>query len=370
MEKKLVTVATHSFERAELLRTLLESEGIQVITERVNLLGGTFKGGERIRVMESDLERAMKLVESAYYQMVRDEHVPMRKRGGVRILIPLDFKRDVQDLCQMGFDLAAKTNGSLMFVHVYYSPIVTGMPFSNSFAYDVDLAGSVREIAEEAKVKMETFVAGLRTQIKAGKYPEIPINFELLGGLAEDEIIAFCEEYRPHTILMKCSERKEGDRLGSVAAEVMSRASVPVFALPGGNINLNIQKKIHLMYLTHFDEHDFVSFDKLMRFLSPFDICFSLVHFSKKEDDRLDSLRLQGMKEAFIKRYGSNCEVDTHIEIVADVACAIEKFVKDKGIDVVSFTTKRRNVFARFFLSGLSDEMIARAKIPSLVFHS
>ena len=57
MEDKLVTLAIHTFEKAQMLKMILESEGIEVYIHNVNQIQPVISAGVRVRIKESDLAR-------------------------------------------------------------------------------------------------------------------------------------------------------------------------------------------------------------------------------------------------------------------------------------------------------------------------
>ena len=56
MEDKLVTLAIHTFEKAQILKTILETEGIEVYIHNVNQIQPVVSAGVRVRIKESDLK--------------------------------------------------------------------------------------------------------------------------------------------------------------------------------------------------------------------------------------------------------------------------------------------------------------------------
>ena len=49
MEDKLVTLAIHTFEKAQILKTILETEGIEVYIHNVNQIQPVVSAGVRVR---------------------------------------------------------------------------------------------------------------------------------------------------------------------------------------------------------------------------------------------------------------------------------------------------------------------------------
>ena len=61
---RLITVAIHTYDKAVALRSLLESEGIKVTLQNVNLEHPTVSSGIRVRILESDLPLALRIIEN------------------------------------------------------------------------------------------------------------------------------------------------------------------------------------------------------------------------------------------------------------------------------------------------------------------
>ena len=48
-DEKLVTVAIHTYEKAQILKSILESEGIPTVIHGINLIEPTIAGSVRVR---------------------------------------------------------------------------------------------------------------------------------------------------------------------------------------------------------------------------------------------------------------------------------------------------------------------------------
>ena len=61
MEDKLVTLAILTYTKAQILKNVLENEGIETYIHNVNQIQPVVSSGVRLRIKESDLPRALKL---------------------------------------------------------------------------------------------------------------------------------------------------------------------------------------------------------------------------------------------------------------------------------------------------------------------
>lgn len=93
MEDKLVTLAILTYSKAQILKNVLESEGIEAYIHNVNLIQPVISSGVRIRIKESDLPRALKIIESSTWLAddVVKEQVPDNHHREKKILVPVDF---------------------------------------------------------------------------------------------------------------------------------------------------------------------------------------------------------------------------------------------------------------------------------------
>ena len=65
MEDKLITLSILTYSKAQILKSVLESEGIESYIHNVNLIQPVISSGVRVRIKESDLPRALKIIESS-----------------------------------------------------------------------------------------------------------------------------------------------------------------------------------------------------------------------------------------------------------------------------------------------------------------
>lgn len=94
MEEKLVTLAILTYSKAQILKNVLENEGIEACIHNVNLIQPVISSGVRIRIRESDLPRALKIIESSAWlaeDVVNEEKT--EEKHGKQVLIPVDFFR-------------------------------------------------------------------------------------------------------------------------------------------------------------------------------------------------------------------------------------------------------------------------------------
>ena len=63
MSDKLVTLAIRTYQRAQMIKTVLEEHGIETIIHNLNLEHPEMAVGVRVRIKEKDLPQALAIVE-------------------------------------------------------------------------------------------------------------------------------------------------------------------------------------------------------------------------------------------------------------------------------------------------------------------
>ena len=91
MEDKLVTLAILTYTKAQILKNVLENEGIETYIHNVNQIQPVVSSGVRLRIKESDLPRALKITESSTWlsESIVGEKEPKVKDKSNKILIPV-----------------------------------------------------------------------------------------------------------------------------------------------------------------------------------------------------------------------------------------------------------------------------------------
>src|SRR6056297_669483 len=253
MEEHFVTIAIHNYQRAEILRTRLEAEGIKCYLKNVNLIHSSISGGVKVRVNSSDLEKALRIVEKMSEQFRQDEKESDETdyKNVQKILVPIDFSDYSVNACRYAIGLAERLNAEIKLLHVYYNPIINSMPLTDTYYYQVNMDEIIREIEIRAKERMEKFYQQIKSQIKEQGLSNVRIDYALIRGITHEEILMQSQEYDPDVIIVGTRGHGEqpGDLIGGVTRKIMEKASVPVLAIPEGSQYKGISN-INIMYVT------------------------------------------------------------------------------------------------------------------------
>ena len=124
MEDKLITLAILTYSKAQILQSVLENEGIESYIHNVNLIQPVISSGVRVRIKESDLPQALKIIESSSWlsSEILQEEKP-EPASAPYVLIPVDFSTYSLKACDFGFHMAAKMKVDVVLLHVHFTPI-------------------------------------------------------------------------------------------------------------------------------------------------------------------------------------------------------------------------------------------------------
>lgn len=370
MEDKLVTLAIHTYEKAQILKTLLETEGIDVYIHNVNQIQPMVSAGVRVRIKESDLPHALRIIEDSNWldESPKEENTEVKQK---KILIPVDFSDYSIKACEIGINYAHQVKGELMIMHAYFSPYFpTAIPIGDSLAYQVSEEESVHQILKRVQADMDNLCNLIKRKMESGELPKVKYNYILREGLPEEEIIAYSKEYHPTLIIMgtRGKSQKEMDLIGSVTGEVFEANKIPVLAIPENTPFKNLKEIKNVAFATSFNQRDLVIFDKFMELIKEYDFNIHIFNVSTSRDE-WNEIRLTGVSEYFKKQY-PKASISHTVLADGDLLLAIEKFVRDKQIDVIALSTQRRNILARMFNPSIARKMLFHTDTPLLIMHS
>ncbi len=365
--EKMVTVAIHTYEKAQILKSILESEGIPTVIHGIKMIDPVIPGNVRVRINEADLPRALQVIEKVDFTSVvnKEQEREIRKE----ILVPVDFSEYSLAACEFGFRLARDLDCKVKLLHAFFTPFYPGaIPFGDSFTLQATDKELYQDIKRKTEDEMQGLVKKIEEEIATGSLPKVSYQTVLVEGLPEEEIIAWSKKMRPTAIVMgtRGKNAKELDLIGSVTAEVMEGCRTPIFAIPEGAKVRDLSAMKAIVFLTNFQEREFKAFDIMMGFLKLYPVKVYLVHLAKKEDV-WNEIKLSGIQKRFSELYPHLQIGYKLIEQSEGMEEALDKFVEEHKIDMIALSSSRRNIFARMFNPGIARRMLFHSDTPLLV---
>ncbi|WP_085536089.1 universal stress protein [Massilibacteroides vaginae] len=367
MESKLITLAIHTFERAQILKTILESEGIEVYIHNVNQIQPVVSAGVRVRIKESDLPHALRVIEDVKW-FEEPEKEPEEKDKV--ILIPVDFSDYSLTACEIGINHAERMGAEVVLFHAYFSPFFpSAIPMTDSIIYQAGENEAMINTRKKVEDDMKILMAELDKKIKEAELPDVKITALLREGIPEEEIITYAKEIRPILIVMgtRGKSQKEADLIGSVSGEVIEISKVPVLVIPEKVPFNAINNVKNIAFATSFNQEDLVMFDRFMEIIKGYDLNIHLFNISTSRNE-WNEIRLTGVREYFKKQYPEASITHTVLDD-GDLLLAVERFVREKNIDIIALSTYRRNLLARIFNPSIARKMLFHTDTPLLVMH-
>lgn len=361
---KLITIAIHTYEKAVILKTLLEKEGITAVLHNVNLIQPVVSSGVRVRIHEEDLPLALKIIESS----------SILKQGGDEALgntvfIPVDFSEYSAKACFIGFDLAYRLGGDVVLFHTFLDQKYAGIFPLDSDEYETDSkeVSSRAEVEHRANEKMNNLKSMIEKEITEGNIPDVEFTSIVTEGIPESEIIDYSKEIDPAVIVMgtRGKSKKEADLMGSVTAEVLDADKYPVFTVPENMTVSHIEEIRNIVFFSNLKRQDLLSFDVFARLFNWQGLNVTIIPIVEKSEmeisEGLDAL-MRYCKQHY-KLYNFKTKVIDEADFVDD----FNEYVKTKQVDLIVIPNKKKNIFTRLFRPSVAHKMLFHYDTAMLV---
>ncbi|MBB3187550.1 universal stress protein [Microbacter margulisiae] len=370
MEPNFVTIAIHTPERAQVLKTLLEQDGIEVQLHPVNESTTEITPGVRVRIPENELSHALLIVEEMEYAQHQGENI-LNKKNQKEILIPVDFSDYSIRTCDLGVKMAASMKARVVLLHSYYSMNFSMMQLTETLSYDIYENETIKELVRKAEEDMHNLFNLLKRKMTQGELPKVPITTEIREGIPEDVILTYAKEHDPILIIMgtRGKDQKESDLIGSVTAEIIDRSRHPVLAVPENVPLAAFEEELNVAFVNSIDEKDLLAFEKMMQLLTTFKkkIFFTQI-LPRKENPGNE--KLIARLHDYIKHHYPLFKTEYGTIKEADLLAELESYIHEQRIGLMVINSHKRNIFTHLFNPSIAHKMIFHSDTPLLVFHS
>ncbi len=361
----MVTIVTLPYSKAQNLKIRFKAKGIECKLEDINLMEGSAMSVE-VKISEEDMHKAVPVLEEFLgKRLVSKEE---EQKIDQHVLAPVDFSPVSFSACKMAFNIARHLNLKLVFMHCYINPVVHSVPYADVYVYDSSLLSRMDDAEKIANENFAKFITSMVQEIGQSKWEEVETEFIIKSGYPDEDILAYADKNSSNLIVMGTGG-KAGIVLGSVTADIIYNATVPVLVIPEESPEKEVSEFKKVLYATNFDEKDFAVMDKLTELMKPFNVKVFCVHVGRKESSDWDNAKLNGMKDIFNSKYGDKY-FECRLVVGDDILQTLEKFIVDENIDVLSLTTHKRNMISRLFNPSIARKMVFHTKTPLLVFHA
>lgn len=365
MENKLIVIATENYASAQILKTYLESNGIEAYLHNENLVQPMISEGVQVQIRESDVEKAFKLLTKKYTK----EH-PVTINSPRKILVPVDFSTPSQNAARFALHLASKYGSEIKLLHVFNSPMVDMIPFTDVASIQIDIDISYTILRKNAKEKLLKFYDDLKVFAKELRLENIKISYSLVEGYAAYGVIEMSQRYKPGIIVMgtKGDGYRSTELVGSVASEVSNETHIPLLAIPEAAVMKGIDEVKNVLYATNFDVNDFKAIRKLISITSAFNVNIHCIHVSES-NMALQQAKMNSLK-IYFKEVCPKTKVECTIVQGKDVVKEFKNYITEKNINLVALTVLKRNLIYKILNPSISKKMLYQSDVPVLLFHA
>lgn len=365
---RLITLAIHTFDRALSVKALLEREGIDVELHNVNLSDPCIAAGVRIRIKESDLPLALRIVENR--EMFEPAETIEAKKGG-KILVPTDFSDLSLHAAKIAMRLAAGWGAEIEFLYAFLPP-TNRDTIQLSDAYDYELAdiAETRQMNQEGHMLMQRFTDKVRAAVKSGEVPGVKFSASVAEGIPEEAILCYTREQKPQMIVMgtRSTDKKETELIGSVTAEVLDNCRVPAITIPEDVDAGRLARMDKVAFLCNLSQEDILALDTLHRLFPDRNLNVTLLHVTPRRLLRSSNpeLTIRNLLHYCQKHY-PGYTFDTLIVEPNKLKSDLKELNGHLPYDMLCMPNRHKNVIARVFNPGLAHKILFSADVPMAV---
>lgn len=364
---RFITVAIHTYEQAIALRSLLEREGIETQFRNVNIESPVISSGIRVRIKESDLPLALRIIENK--EIFADPIATPISSQHAPIIVPIDFSPASAHATNVAFKIAESHGAGIVLLHAYIDPYIAGnLQLTASGNYEYGDQADRQQALAAAETRMRHFTSLVKEKIKSGVLPAVKFETCVVEGVPEDAITQYAKANNPFLIVMgtRGAKKKELEMIGSVTAEVLDKCRYSVLALPDPDDAEKLFTPANILFFSNAGQDDILALDTLHRAFPKAAASVKITSIpGKKKDSAAQSL--QALCEYSSQNFkGYSFETAPHVleDIINQTKSGATPL---SGFDMIVVSNKRKNIFSRFFSPSLAHRVLFAADVPMLV---
>lgn len=368
-QDRLITVAIHTYEKAIVLKSLLESEGVTVVLQNVNLVQPVVSSGVRVRIKETDLPLALRIIENCEI-FIRPGYGDAP--SSLSVLVPVDFSDRSMKAAIIAFDIAHRHHTGVVFLHSFVNPYFGGnLQLSDNLTYEISETEAVKAIEAEAGRKMEEFGNAIRNKIKLGELPPVKFKTETVEGIPEESITQYIRDHNPWIVVMatRGADTKEKELVGSVTAEVLDTCRIQAVTIPDSTPLTTLSDVRHIVVFCNLDQEDILALDALYRLIPE---CTDKIHVTiaclpDKKRPFTDKSAARTYLLNYCQEHYPNYTFSLQTLNLDTVINDFSQIEQAKHIDLITVANKKKNIFARLFNPGIAHRLLFHSDIPMIV---
>ncbi|MBK9282949.1 MAG: universal stress protein [Sphingobacteriaceae bacterium] len=269
------------------------------------------------------------------------------------ILVPTDFSENSDNAIDYAAQLALLSNSSLIFFHVYHTPLLTP-----ETALLLPKLEEIEKISENALNKLK---------IKYNeKYPSLNIIVKTKCGLGAEEIIDYANDNKVNLIVMgmRGAGILEEKLAGSVTTSVMEKVKIPVFAIDEF-VKFKSPRKIILA--TDYNDATLATYEILIDLAKQLKAHIYVLKvvptdsYLPEAEEALEGIKLKNVLE------GTNHTF--HVVANESVTDGINQYADKIEADLVVMVAHQHSFIHKIFKEPHTKQMAFHSKVPLLCLH-
>ena len=370
MKENIVVIVTYKDHKvAYSLKNQLNSKGIESFLSHVESdiaknAGET--GGIRIKVKESDVEEAVKLLVQlgADFEKNKEKQVVFYRK----ILVPVDFSENSVKACLYAIGIAEKMKAEIKLLHVFKEPVEESSGIKRTGTFEKYYRNELRVAEEECKKDMINFIENIKEITEHEKYSQANLHFSLVAGKLNSQVPVICNSFKPNVLVIGSGSSAISSKHESqqTAIRIIENVNLPILVVPE-EVDYKGVDNIPVLYVTDFLDSDHTSFRTLLSLLAPFNAKYYCIHVENRDEEAIKEQKMEELKKLTEKDY-SNYDVDWFLIKNRDVINGIQSFVEQNDIKLVSFTSPKRSMIYRLLNPNNLKRMMKQIKIPMFIF--
>jgi len=276
------------------------------------------------------------------------------------ILLPTDFSPNADNALNFAVEIARKIKGNLILLHAYSVQLIDpNMPAEIYLSAYQEEEKSAKENLEELSRRIS------ESNKDINRNNIFTTEAIVTQGLVVDEVLSLINDYKIDIVIMGTHGASGITEmiLGSNAASIIEKATVPVLAIPGNAVYKEIN---NLVYAYDDIKSGLPSFKWLLEFANIYDSEITLLHIIETGKDTMDLNQKEFEK---IKQSVTYDKIRLELVKEENILEGINDYVNSNNVDVLAMAIRKRTLLDKIFSRSLTKKMAYHTRIPLLALH-
>ena len=270
----------------------------------------------------------------------------------MKILVPTDFSILSKTASHYAAKMASVLTAELVLIHVVH--IDTSRAVAAMHMKDIE-----DEIVDNAKKDCLKLAHELKAEFGVSE-----VSYKIIKDYPVEDVI---ENYAVHNqidfIIMgtKGATGLKKVLIGSNAAAVISKSSIPVITVPEHSRFNGVN---NIVYASDIETID-TELNKLVKFADLFGAAIHIIHVLTPGSDNIPDV---AKMEEEIKEQFQYTSISVEVKHNEDILYTIDEYIADKKADIIAMFTHKPSFLEKLFGKSITRQMAFHAMIPMISF--